>query len=105
MDYTDPHALVSCDVEDSRADEWTGLARSRYLNVSRFIDRRLSGSRWGIGRCRCDHEPASGPCISVAVRPPGHHAEAERAMGFCLFNNVAIAARYVQKKVWSQRAC
>ena len=33
-----------------------------------------------------------------AVRPPGHHAETERANGFCFINNVAVAARYLQKQ-------
>ncbi len=39
-----------------------------------------------IDRCFC------------CVRPPGHHAEPERGMGFCIFNNVAVLARYLQKR-------
>ncbi|NPA42308.1 MAG: histone deacetylase [Aquificae bacterium] len=36
--------------------------------------------------------------VFCAVRPPGHHAEYARAMGFCLFNNVAVGARYLRRK-------
>jgi acetoin utilization deacetylase AcuC-like enzyme len=38
-----------------------------------------------------------------AVRPPGHHAEADRALGFCYFNNVAAAARFIQAEWGVQR--
>ena len=37
------------------------------------------------------------------VRPPGHHAERNRGMGFCLFNNVAIGAKYAQKTLGLER--
>lgn len=39
----------------------------------------------------------------AAVRPPGHHAEANRSMGFCLFNNVAVATRALQAEMGNPR--
>lgn len=47
-----------------------------------------------------DSKETSAFCI---VRPPGHHACSDQGMGFCLFNNVAIAARYAQKKYGIQK--
>ena len=42
-------------------------------------------------------------CVFSAVRPPGHHAGKNRAMGFCLFNNVAVAAAYARMKYSLER--
>lgn len=57
------------------------------------------------GLLQCVEEVESGRVENAFafVRPPGHHAERERAMGFCLFNNVAIAAEYARKQLGAER--
>ncbi len=52
----------------------------------------------GSGIAACDDLIKNNERVFCAVRPPGHHAETVRANGFCFINNVAVAARYLQKK-------
>jgi acetoin utilization deacetylase AcuC-like enzyme len=76
-------------------------------------DTSLSARSWepalravGAGLAAIDRvlDPGSGIRNAFAqVRPCGHHAEHERAMGFCIFNNIAIAALYARKKHGAER--
>jgi acetoin utilization deacetylase AcuC-like enzyme len=76
-------------------------------------DTVLSPTSWepalravGAGLMAVDRvfDPASGSKNAFAqVRPCGHHAEHERAMGFCIFNNIAIAGLYARAKYGAER--
>jgi len=57
------------------------------------VARLAAGGAIDLARAVARGDAAAG---FAAIRPPGHHAEADRAMGFCLFNNVAVAARALQ---------
>jgi len=59
-----------------------------------------AGGACAMARALLAGEAPVGFC---AVRPPGHHAEPERAMGFCLFNNVAIAAELAIRELGVER--
>jgi acetoin utilization deacetylase AcuC-like enzyme len=67
------------------------------------LDTTMNGASWeavlgaaGSAVAAIDHARSGAGHAFAAVRPPGHHAQAARAMGFCLVSNAVIAARYGQ---------
>ncbi len=85
----------------SQLDADTGLSAQSY-EIARLaagglveaVDKILDPSRSALPT------PHS---VFAFVRPPGHHAEPNRGMGFCIFNNIAIAAEYAKQKYDLQR--
>ena len=70
--------------------------RSIYFNNESFQCALLSCGG-GIETCAAVMDRVVKNAIAV-IRPPGHHAEPCQAMGFCLFNNVAIATKIMQQR-------
>ncbi len=91
--------------------------------MRREIESGANGSaRATRGVCRksfkAAHYASGAACVAVdavlggqaknafcLTRPPGHHATANRGMGFCIFNNAAIAARYAQTQITTWARC
>ncbi|UCE05958.1 MAG: histone deacetylase [bacterium] len=88
-DYIDS-IKKACQQGISHLDADTGICPDSYR-----IALLAAGGALAAADAVMDKKIANAFC---AIRPPGHHAEKSRAMGFCLFNNVAITARYLQKK-------
>ncbi|HLH04101.1 MAG TPA: histone deacetylase [Bryobacteraceae bacterium] len=91
-------ALVEAEVAAHRTELSTGDTQ---LNAQSSEAARLAaGSVLNAVDAVFDGHAQNAFCL---VRPPGHHASSARGMGFCLFNNIAIATRYAQQRHGAER--
>jgi acetoin utilization deacetylase AcuC-like enzyme len=90
MAYIDQLHRLSPDEGVARVDADTTMSPGTWEAALRGVG----------GACRAVDEVLTKKVNNAfsASRPPGHHAEKDRAMGFCFFNNAAVAARYAQEK-------
>ncbi len=78
--------ILSLEIDDAVVLDWGDTVATAATPQA-----ALCAAGAGVMAARMVHE-GKFPSAFCAVRPPGHHAEADRAMGFCIFNNIAIAA-------------